>query len=1385
MNIKLFIEKKKEVSVEAESLKHQLKEFLHIKNVEDLRIFTLYHVTFPYQIDIKEAKNYLISSLTEKMAEDYYFDKLPEKINNFAVFSVSLLPGQYDQKADSAASCITLVSQIENVTVKTAKVYCVFGKLNESEKDTIKNYLVNPVDSYLIDIEEFGKDDFIDFSINQMNCENKKTFELKKEKENKKEDKKENLSEYPILKVERDSDFSSIILNYNLTINEQDLRFIYDEYKKEKRFPNLVELKILDTYWSDHCRHTTFNTLLEIENINSKNCEELKLNDPRYNTYKNYIKLRFDEEAKFRESENTNNKFTLMELATFYAKYLKRIGNLSDVEDSDENNACSIEITDKKNQKWLIEFKNETHNHPTEIEPFGGASTCIGGCIRDPLSSRAYVFGAMRVSGSADPNQSVEQTIKGKLPQRKITTFAAKGFSSYGNQIGLATASVIELYHERYVAKRLEAGAVIGATLKENVIRKRPKPGNIVMLVGGRTGRDGIGGATGSSKDHNETSINFASSEVQKGNPVIERKLQRFLSNPKVSKLILKCNDFGAGGVAVAVGELAKGLYIYLDRIPLKYRGLKPDEIILSESQERMACVIDKDNLNKFIEYAIEEDLEATYIADVVDEDYVTFYYKDKVISKISRDLLDSKGAARYASVSFEKFSIENVKKYFESYNSINTKDLLKKLNIALQIGMNQMFDSTIGGFTLILPMGGKYQLSPAEGVAYALPEIYNAESGKAVLMTMGFDPYLLEANPYVGAYYSIIESVTKIAALGGDFSKVRLSLQEYFGKTTSPKKWGVVTSAMLGALQAEMDLGIPAIGGKDSMSGTFKDIDVPPTLISFAVTVEDEEKVVPSCFIKPGNLVYLLCAPLKEDMLLDIEILKENLSFFKFLVDEKCVISARTVRSYSINETLIKSSFGNKIGFAFDQNLNLENASDNILTTEDKKNLGDKINRIINARYGSIIFETELKEDQLFLKYTEFKKNFYNKDKTNKEDKINFEEYLKTNFDLKVLYLGKTLENKEIEVIETYNEKQYAKDEFERFTIQKYSIDELVETANEPLKDVFPIEPEISYDYNIDELKKFIKNESSIEKILSNEITKNESAIKDILSAESIAKENVKYLNKNINLKKGPKALILVFSGTNCEFDTSRAFNKAGANTEIFIIKTLNKDLLNESIESCSKKILQSQIICLPGGFSMGDEPDGSGKFIASFLRTNKIKDSIEKHLEKKNLILGICNGFQALLKSGLLPYGKIAESKEDDPTLVQNLIGSHVSRFVYCKVLPNKSPWHILTDFDKTYFIPVSHGEGRFYASKEVCKNLFYNNQVSSIYVTEDGNPAIDFPYNPNGSSYSIESIISTDGLVLGKMGHSERVVEGRIKNCPGVAREPIFESAMNYFS
>jgi len=1375
LNIRLFIEKKKQVSVEVNALKHQFKEFLHIKNMEDLRIFTLYNVVFPYKIDIDIAKQYLVSSLTERMAEDYYFDFLPGQVKDSTIFSVALLPGQYDQKADSASSCISLVSKIENIDVKTAKIYCVFGNLNKEEKEKIEKYLVNPVDSYLIDLDKFYLE---------------KSESLEKEKI------KENSIDYSVFKVENESDYLKIKEKLNLAMSLEDLKLIYREFEKEKRLPNYVELKVLDTYWSDHCRHTTFNTKLEFIKLDEKDKdlkdkENIKEKiDPRINTFNEFIRLKNNQKLNKNEE-----KFSLMELATFYAKYLKKAGKLDDVEDSEENNACSIIVEDKNNKQWLIEFKNETHNHPTEIEPFGGASTCIGGCIRDPLSARAYVFGAMRVSGSADPNQPIEKTLKGKLPQRKITTTAAKGFSSYGNQIGLATGQVVEIYHERYVAKRLEAGAVIGAALKENVIRKRPKAGNIVILVGGRTGRDGIGGATGSSKDHDESSINIASSEVQKGNPVIERKLQRFLSNPKVSKLILKCNDFGAGGVAVAVGELAKGLKIYLDKIPLKYTDLKPDEIILSESQERMACVIDKKDLSKFLEYAKEEDLEASYIADVVEDEYVSFYYKDSIVAKISRNLLDSQGALRFANVLFDKFSCEKVRNYFESFNDLALKELLKNLNVALQIGLGQIFDGTIGGFTVLAPFGGKYQLSPTEGMAFALPDIYNDETGKVVLMAMGFDPYLLELNPYIGAYYSIIESVTKIVALGGDFSKVRLSLQEYFGKTNSSEKWGIVTSALLGALQAEMDLGIPAIGGKDSMSGTFKNIDVPPTLISFAVSVEDEEKIIPSNFMKINSNLFLLYTPMKENMLLDEGILKENFRFFKFLVDNKNIISSRTIRSYSFKEALAKSSFGNKIGFSLNFNYNNDFNND-----KEKINV-KKIHVLKNARFGSIIFETYLTEEELFEQYLKFKtevllsddllkkesSNIINKKeneigKITEKRKIEIEiekEKEKDNFNCRLIYLGKTIEDKEIHIIEKDIEKNIVKESFEneisekyriengeseKFILKKYLIDDLIETANLPLKDIFPIKDDISPSYNIEQVQKIINKLEYKRKEFDISI--------------------IKYSGINFNLKNKPKALILVFSGTNCEYDTSRAFSKAGFETEIFIIKTLNRDLLNQSIEECSKKILESQVLSLPGGFSMGDEPDGSGKFIASFLRTEQIKESIEKHLEKKNLILGICNGFQALLKSGLLPYGKIVESKENDPTLVQNLIGNHVSRFVHCKVLPNKSAWHLITDFDKIYFIPISHGEGRFFASKEVCFNLFENNQVTSIYVTEEGEPAIEFPDNPNGSIYSIESIISPDGLILGKMGHSERVVNGRIKNIDGIASEPIFESARKYF-
>ncbi|MFN3410809.1 MAG: phosphoribosylformylglycinamidine synthase subunit PurQ [Exilispira sp.] len=1287
------------------------------------------------------------------MAENYYFDNLPDCIKNNKKFAtiipVALLPAQYDQKADSAASCISLVSKIENIKVKTAKIYCISGNLNEIDIEKIKNYLVNPVDSYIIDLENFGND----------NTENVNDFSSL-----------DYISLKDEIKIKEDKNFNfkRIKEKLNLAMSVDDLRLIYDNYLKEDREPNFIELKILDTYWSDHCRHTTFNTELEL-----KNNENTYLDIPAILTFNNFIKLR----DKI-ENIGINGKFTLMELATFYARYLKKNKKLMDVEDSEENNACSIVIEDKNKVEWLIEFKNETHNHPTEIEPFGGASTCIGGCIRDPLSARAYVFGAMRVSGSADPNQDVEMTLKGKLPQRKITTFAAKGFSSYGNQIGLATGQVIELYHERYVAKRLEAGAVIGATLKKNVVRKRPQSGNIVILVGGRTGRDGIGGATGSSKDHDESSLYYASSEVQKGNPVIERKLQRFLTNPSVSRLILRCNDFGAGGVAVAVGEIAKGLNIYIDRIPLKYKGLKADEVILSESQERMAVVIDRNDLNKFIEYAKDEDLEATYIADVVDSNYVTYYYKNKIIAQISRDLLDSKGAKRYAKAIIKNYSKEKTIKYFENYNNLNSINLLKNLNISLQTGLSRMFDSTIGGLTILLPYGGKYQLSPSEGMAFALPDIYNIESGKAVLMSMGFDPYLCEIDPYLGAYYSIIESITKIVAMGADYSKARLSLQEYFGKTTSEEKWGIVTSAMLGALQAEIDLQIPAIGGKDSMSGTFKEIDVPPTLISFAVAVEDEDNIIPSNFINKNSFIYLLHVPMRENMLLEKDILIENFRFFKYLVDNKIIISSRSVRSYSVKESLIKSCLGNKIGFSFSLDSYHSNFNfGNDLSMNDSKNKYlNKYKIIEQSRYGSIIFETELNENELLEKFLNFKlknieENLKNKNLSNDikfnniENKINgkdnFEKQYISEFFERIFILGKTTDKTEFEIFE--------KDKDNKYQIKRYPIDELIEAANQRLEDIFPIKTEIKPLYSIEELKNLI----------------NKNYLQNNYVRDIETKKKIELSNTYISYNKKPKALILVFNGTNCEFDTSRAFAKAGAEVEIFVVKTLNKDLLNESIEQCSKKILESQIICLPGGFSMGDEPDGSGKFIAAFIRTEKIRKSIEKHLENKNLILGICNGFQALIKSGLLPYGKITENDENDPTLVQNLIGSHVSRFVYCKVLPNRSPWHILTDYDKIYFIPVSHGEGRFFASKQVCEQLFKNNQVSSIYVDENGEAAIDFPDNPNGSLFSIESIISYNGLILGKMGHSERVVEKRIKNCPQIMAEPIFKSAIKYFN
>ncbi len=1288
MKIRLFIEKKDQVNVENKNLVNHFKDFLHIKDIEKIRTFTLYDIYFNQDIDIKNAKEIVVMALTEKMTENYYFDKMPDEVYKSNIFSVALLEGQYDQKADSAASCIMLVGKIENIFVKTAKIYAIFGNLNLEGKKAIENYLVNPVDSCLFDLNyDYLKN-------NNQDIDN---------------------FEYKVYFLNNKSEIESVKNELNLNMSYDDLSFISQFIKKEKGGINSVELKILDTYWSDHCRHTTFNTELIFDNNIFDKFDSRENNNAIFSSLKKFFDIKEQlEKVNLNEKSLPKLKLTLMQLATINAKYFKKIGILNDVEESEEINACSVIVKDNNSKEWLIEFKNETHNHPTEIEPFGGASTCIGGSIRDPLSSRAYVFGAMRVSGSADPNQPIEKTLQGKLPQRKITTLAAKGFSSYGNQIGLATGQVIELYHENYVAKRLEAGVVIGAVPRENVIRKRPKKGDLVILVGGRTGRDGIGGATGSSKNHDEKSVSVASSEVQKGNPVIERKLQRFFSNPKVSKLIIKCNDFGAGGVAVAVGELADGLNIFLDKIPLKYMGLKPDEIILSESQERMACVIEKKNYKKFVKFALDEDLEATLIAKVVEDKNVTYFYKNNVVAKISRELLESKGAKRQVIIDPKdlNYKVDDARIYLNSYKNINIEKLLTNLNVCLQKGLNQIFDSTIGGSTIFLPYGGKYQLSPVEAMAFALPDFYenfkNPSKRKAVIVAVGFDPYLVSSNPYIGGYYSIIEAITKIVAVGGDLNKTWLSLQEYFGKTTNSEKFSKVLAALLGAFKAEQDLKIAAIGGKDSMSGTFNNIDVPPTLITFAVSVEDEDKLVPSSFMKENSFVYLLFTPMDENLMLDKNLLLNNFKFFKFLVNRGQILSSRTVKGFTINESIIKSCFGNKIGF--------EISTDN------------KLKDILYcSSYGSIIFETNLDQNSMKKLYNDFKNSDI---ESCSQSKIN------------ITLIGKTKSEKKIKI--------YEKDE-----IKEFYIENLIEIARRPLENIFPVDAKEELDYTMSEVN------------------------------EILPKQKVRFDCKTIKLNKKPKALILVFNGTNCEFDTQRAFNNAGIETELVIIKTLNKNLLNDSIDICSKKILKSNIICLAGGFSMGDEPDGSGKFIVSFLKSNKIKESIEKHLEKKNLILGICNGFQALIKSGLLPYGKIIDLTENDPSLIQNISGSHISRFVYCKVLPNKSPWHILSDYDKIYSIPISHSEGRFFCSKDFARTLFLKGQVSSIYVDNLGLPAISLSDNPNGSIYAIESIISPDGLILGKMGHTERVVKGRVKNYPDAIAEPIFESAYKYFS
>ena len=1246
----IFVEKKEGFNVEGKSLLEDFKTNLRVESLENVRVVNKYILG---KVNEEEYKKSLYSVFSEKTVDNLYEEKIPMD-NEEIAFAVEYLPGQYDQRADSASECYALLTAGKRIEVKTAKVIILKGNLSEEEVQKIKHYYINPVDSREVDI--YSK-------------------ELLSELEDPKD--VEIVNGF-IQKNDEEIAFYHKELGLAMSVN--DLLMIRDYFKNEERNPSITEIKVIDTYWSDHCRHTTFSTAIENVEI-----EEGKLNNPLIKSYNAYLKSR-----DFVYGKETTRDENLMDIAVIVMKEMRKKGLLEDLDVSEEINACSINVnieTDKGNEEYLVMFKNETHNHPTEIEPFGGAATCLGGAIRDPLSGRTYVYQAMRVTGAADPTVEIDETLNGKLPQRTIVLGAAHGYSSYGNQIGLATGQVSEIYHPNYVAKRMEVGAVIAAAPKENVVREEPKASDLVILLGGRTGRDGIGGATGSSKEHTEESINTCGAEVQKGNPPTERKIQRLFRNEKVAKMIKRCNDFGAGGVSVAIGELTRGLDINLDMVPKKYEGLDGTEIAISESQERMAVVVNKEDAKEFISLSAEENLEAIVVAEVTDTERLRMFWRGEKIVDLKREFLDTNGARQTTDV-----KVELPKEYpLAIGEEVNVKErwmkTLTELNVASQKGLVERFDSTIGSGTVMMPFGGKYALTPAEGMVAKIP-VLNGESKDATLMSYGFNPELGMWSPYHMAYYAVIESVTKIAAMGGDYRKIRLTFQEYFERLgNNPSRWGKPFAALLGAYQAQSDLGLPAIGGKDSMSGSFGQLDVPPTLVSFAVAVEKASKIVSNELKKVGSKLVLLMAEKNDDYTLNVETFKNNLEALYKLTSNKKVLSASTVRFGGIAETLSKISFGNKIGIKF-----------NSLSKEE----------LFGLNYGSVIVEVATDED-----------------------------------------LNKAFEGCSYKVIGETIEKPVIISEEYDFT---FNIDDLINVYEKKLSTVFKI-----------------KTEKSQESVLEIKVEE-----KKIILQSSPSIKTAK-----------PRVIIPVFPGTNCEYDCNRAFTKAGAKTTELVFKNYSKSALLESIEALEKQIRESQIIMIPGGFSAGDEPDGSGKFIATIFRNERIKDAVNDLLKNRDgLVLGICNGFQALIKLGLVPYGEIVDIEENMATLTYNNINRHMSSIIRTKITSNKSPWFSEVNVGDIHNVAISHGEGRFIANEELLRQLIANDQIATQYVDLEGHVSLDMPFNPNGSVLGIEGITSPDGRVLGKMGHSERIGEDLYVNVPGNFDQKIFESGVKYF-
>ena len=1247
-NVKrVYSEKKPEFAVKAKELSEEISSYLNIDTVTNVRVLIRYDIEGITEDTYRKA---LVTVFSEPPVDIVYEEDFEHRPGEH-VFAVEFLPGQFDQRADSAVQCVKLLREDEDVEIKTATVYAVEGSLTDSQLESIKNFCINPVDSREAKMDK--PETLVTIFPDPADV---KIFD--------------GFKDMP------EAELKELYSSLGLAMTFKDFLHIQKYYHDEEhRDPSMTEIRVLDTYWSDHCRHTTFST--ELKNI--------KFGE---GYYRKPIEDSFD---KYKETfgelyAGRDDKFVcLMDIALMAMKKLKKDGKLQDMEVSDEINACSIVVPvtiDGVTEEWLVNFKNETHNHTTEIEPFGGAATCLGGAIRDPLSGRTYVYQAMRVTGAADPTVSLDKTMAGKLPQKKIVREAAHGYSSYGNQIGLATGYVKEIYHPNYAAKRMEIGAVMGAAPRSAVIRETSDPGDIIILLGGRTGRDGCGGATGSSKAHTEKSIDTCGAEVQKGNAPTERKIQRLFRRPEVSSLIKKCNDFGAGGVSVAIGELADGLRVSLDKVPKKYAGLDGTELAISESQERMAVVVDPKDVKTFLEYANEENLEAVEVAVVTEEKRLILEWRGKEIVNISRAFLDTNGAHQETDVVVnipeEKdnlFKVPEVKDVKAEW-----LETLSDLNVCSQKGLVEMFDGSIGAGSVFMPYGGKYQLTEVQTMVAKLP-VLKGKTDFVTMMSYGFDPYLSSWSAYHGAIYAVVESMAKIVCAGGDFKKIRFTFQEYFRRMTEdPARWGEPMKALLGAFDAQMGFGLPSIGGKDSMSGTFNDLDVPNTLVSFAVDTGSYNDIITPEFKKAGNKIVLFEIERDE---YDLPVYSQVMALYNAVakaIADKAVVSAYTLNAKGIAEAVSKMAFGNKLGVRI--------------------NADYDSSEFFAPKYGCIIAEANPELlDKIGCKYT---------------------------------VIGEVTDDGTF----TYGD-------------AVISVEEALNTWKKPLEKVFPTVA--------------VKGGQKLET--------------PVYNADSI------YVCKNKVAK--PTVFIPVFPGTNCEYDSTKAFENAGANVVTKVFKNLTAADIRDSVDEFEKAINQAQIIMFPGGFSAGDEPDGSAKFFATAFRNAKIKEAVDKLLnERDGLALGICNGFQALIKLGLVPYGKITEQKADSPTLTMNTIGRHISKMVYTKVVSNKSPWLAGAELGGVYVTPASHGEGRFVADKEWLDRLFAEGMVATQYVDIDGNPTMDEEWNVNGSYRAIEGITSPDGRVFGKMAHVERKGDAVAVNIFGEQDLKVFESGVKYF-